>query len=347
MHRPLFLSAAARAAHHTCHGLVVCALVSSVAQVFAQNAIPRTSFGAPDLQGVWDFRTITPLERPDEYADQEFLSEEEAAGLEQAAADRNVRLLTRPAERTASGGNVDSRADGSPGFYNNFWLDVGTRHVGTRRTSLIVDPADGRLPSLTEAGERRDTSRQQYQREHAADSWSDFDAGDRCLLGLNAGPPIMPAAYNQNVQIFQTPDHVVLLTEMVHTVRVVPLDPRPPIAPQIRQWSGDARGHWEEDTLVITTSRFVDGRRWTSSNPMGALGSTGDLRLVERITRLDDDTLEYRFTVHDPDIWSQPWTASIPMRRSEAPLYEYACHEGNYSLPNMLGGERAAERAQP
>ena len=154
----------------------------------------------------------------------------------------------------------------------------------------------------------------------------------------------MPAAYNQNLQVFQTPDHVMLLTEMVHTVRVVPLDGRPPLNDDIRQWSGDARGHWEGDTLVVETSHFVGERSWTSSNPMGALGSSENLRLVERFTRLDADTLEYEFTVTDPDVWTRPWTASIPMRRTDAPLYEYACHEGNHSLPNMLAGQRAAEK---
>jgi hypothetical protein len=136
-----------------------------------------------------------------------------------------------------------------------------------------------------------------------------------------------------------------LLTEMVHTVRVVPLDGRPRLSEDIRQWSGDARGHWDGETLVVETSNFVDDRRWTSSNPMGALGSTKSLQLVERFTRIDADTLEYEFTVSDPDIWTHPWTASVPMRRTDAPLYEYACHEGNYSLPNILAGQRAIEKA--
>ena len=155
----------------------------------------------------------------------------------------------------------------------------------------------------------------------------------------------MPAAYNQNLHVLQTPDHVMLLTEMVHTVRVVPLDGRPRLSDDIRQWSGDARGHWDGETLVVETSNFVDDRRWTSSNPMGALGSSKRLRLVERFTRIDADTLEYEFTVSDPDIWTHPWTASVPMRRTDAPLYEYACHEGNYSLPNILAGQRAIEKA--
>ncbi len=145
--------------------------------------------------------------------------------------------------------------------------------------------------------------------------------------------------------MFQTPDHVVLMTEMVHTVRVVPLDGRPALSGNIRHWSGESRGHWEGETLVIETTNFVGDRRWTIGNPMGAIGSSEQLRLVERLTRVDADTLEYEFTVHDPVVWSRPWTVSIPMQWNDQPMYEYACHEGNYSLPNMLAGARADEAA--
>ena len=275
---------------------------------------PRTRWGDPDLQGIWDFRTITPLERPEALGDRAFLTAEEAATLERDVVDRNLRLLNRGAERTSTGGNVDRRGDGTPGFYNNFWLDTGTRTVGTRRTSLIIVPSNGRLPALTVTG------RQRGEQEYPFDSYLDLDAGDRCILGLNAGPPIVPAAYNQNLLLLQTPDHVVLLTEMVHTVRVVPLDGRPRLGDALLQWSGDARGHWEGDTLVVESANFLDERRWTTSNPMGAIGSTKDLRLVERFTRVDPDTLEYAFTVDDPTIWTAPWTASVPMRRTDGPL---------------------------
>ena len=329
----------------TAAALPILLLAAGAAPVAGQDAAPRTPWGAPDLGGVWDFRTITPLERPEALADREFLTEEEAAGLEQEVIDRDARLLNRPAETVTAGGSVDRRADGSPGFYNNFWLDGGTRTIGTRRTSLVIDPPNGRLPALTASAQRRADETLAYRRAHPADSWLDLDAGDRCLLGLNAGPPIVPAAYNQNLQVFQTADHVMLLTEMVHTVRVVPLDGRPRLPADIQQWSGDSRGRWEGDTLVVETTNFVPDRWWTSSNPMGALGSSANLRLVERLTRIDAETLEYEFTVHDPETWTSPWTASIPMQRSEQPLFEYACHEGNYSLPNMLAGEREAERA--
>ena len=318
---------------------VVLLTVPALSMAQATDA-PRTSWGQPDLQGIWDFRTITPLERPEVLGDRAFLTAEEAAALEGDVVDRKLRLLNRGAERTSTGGNVDRRGDGTPGFYNNFWLDTGTRTVGTRRTSLIIDPSNGRLPDLTATG------RQRADQEYPFDSYLDLDAGDRCILGLNAGPPIVPAAYNQNLLLLQTPDHVVLLTEMVHTVRVVPLDGRPRLGDALLQWSGDARGHWDGDTLVVETENFLDERRWTTSNPMGAIGSTKDLRLVERFTRVDPDTLEYAFTVDDSTIWTAPWTASVPMRRTDGRLFEYACHEGNRSLPLILSGARAQEREE-
>ena len=324
---------------HRVLGTVTAAMVAAVglsAPTSAQDA-PRTGWGAPDLQGVWDFRTITPLERPERLGDQAFLTEEEAANLEQEVVDRNVELANRAARRTEVTESVDRGEEGAPGFYNNFWLDRGTRTVGTRRTSLIVDPPNGRLPEMSPAGRERTTARREYLREHPADSWLDRSAFDRCILGFNAGPPITPGGYNQNLQVFQTPDHVVLLTEMVHTVRVVPLDGRPALPDDVRQWSGESRGRWEGDTLVIETSNFNDQRRWR--------GTTRNMTLVERLTRVDADTLVYEYTVDDPDTWTRPWTASIPMQRAEEPLYEYACHEGNYSMPGILGGHRMDELA--
>ena len=323
---------------HRVLAIVIAAAVAAVvsAPAAAQDA-PRTAWGAPDLQGVWDFRTITPLERPERLGDQAFLTEEEAANLEQEVVDRNVELANRAARRTEVTQSVDRGEDGAPGFYNNFWLDRGTRTVGTRRTSLIVDPPNGRLPEMSPTGRERSEARQAYRREHPADSWLDRSAFDRCILGFNAGPPITPGGYNQNLQVFQTPDHVVLLTEMVHTVRVVPLDGRPALPDDVRQWSGDSRGRWEGDTLVVETSRFNDQRQWR--------GTTRNMTLVERLTRVDADTLVYEYTVDDPETWTRPWTASLPMRRAEEPLYEYACHEGNYSMPGILGGHRMDELA--
>ena len=182
---------------------VLVTLVSlGAAPAAAQTAAVRTSWGQPDLRGIWDFRTITPLERSDELGDQAFLTEEEAANLEQEVVDRNVRLLNRPAERTVVRDQVDRREDGTPGFYNNFWLDRGTRAVGTRRTSLVIDPPNGQIPALTPSGQQRADARQAYRREHPADSWLDRSTSDRCLLGFNAGPPLSPGGYNQNLQIF-------------------------------------------------------------------------------------------------------------------------------------------------
>ena len=254
--------------------------VAGQAQTAAADQLtpPHTAWGAPDLQGVWDFRTITPLQpRPEALADQEFLTAEEAANLEQEAVDRDIRLWEQAARRTEAGANV--------GGYNNFWMDRGTRPIETRRTSLIVDPPNGRFPELSPVGQRRTDERRAYLEEHAADSYVDRNTSDRCIVGFNAGPPITPLAYNQNMQLFQTPDHVVVFTEMVHTARVVPLDGRPALNEGIRLWSGDSRGHWEGDTLVVETANFSDKRRWI---PLGSgaagMGSTANLTLVERFT---------------------------------------------------------------
>lgn len=317
---------------------VVAAVVSFSEIPGTAQTVQHTVWGQPDLRGIWDFRTITPLQRPEELGDKAFLTEEEAASLEQEVVARNVRLANRAAERTSVADQVDRREDGSPGFYNNFWLDGGTATVGTRRTSLIIDPPNGRLPALSTSGQQRADARETYREEHPADSWLDRTTSDRCLLGFNAGPPISPGGYNQNLQIFQTPDHVVLLTEMVHTTRIVPLDGRDRLSDDIRQWSGDSRGRWEGDTLIVETSNFNDGRRWRNT--------TSDLRLVERFTRVDADTLEYEYTVTDPDTWTAPWTASIPLRRTDVPMYEYACHEGNHSMEGILAGHRADERGR-
>ena len=296
---------------------------------------PRTAWGAPDLGGVWDFRSITPMQRPEDLAGQEFLTPEEAAALEQRAADRENRFLDLPAQRTAAGGNVDRRPDGGNGSYNHTWLDRGTQAVGTRRTALIVDPPDGRYPAMTAAGQERAAARAAHRRAQPADSWEDFSTYDRCILGFNAGPPMNPSAYNNNVQVFQTPDHVVLVTEMVHTVRVVPLDGRPPLDAALRQWSGDSRGRWEGGALVVETANFDPRRQWRST--------TGSMRLVERLTRVDAGTLLYQATVDDPETWERPWTFEVPMRRLEEDMWEYACHEGHHSMPLMLGGARALE----
>jgi hypothetical protein len=317
--------------------LLIGFITSGATPAAAPPKVPKTPWGKPDLEGTWDFRTITPLERPASLAGREFLTEAEAAELEKDVVDRNTFLDERAAEEAPVGGNVDRRADGSPGFYNNFWLDGGTKPVATRRTSLIIDPPDGKLPALTEDGKRRAEERRAYLRDHPADTWVELGTSLRCLVGFNAGPPLTPGGYNQNMQLVQSRDYVALLTEMVHTTRIVPLDGRPRLNHEIQQWSGDARGHWDGDTLVIETGNFRADRGWR--------GSSQEMKLVERLTRLDFDTLEYTYTVTDPETWIRPWTASIPLRRSSLPLYEYACHEGNYSMRNVLAGARTMEKA--
>ena len=292
---------------------------------------PRTPWGQPDLQGVWDFRTITPMERPEELAGQEFLTEEEAAKLERDAVDRDVRLLNQAARRTEAGGNV--------GTYNNFWFDRGTRIVGTRRTSLIVDPSSGTIPARTPEGQQRAGARREYLREHPADSWEDRNVGERCVLGFNAGPPMEPRAYNNHLQIFQTPNYLVILNEMVHDARVIPLEEGSHLPDGVGQWMGDSRARWEGDTLVIDTANFYNKTSFSEHH-----GATPNMRLVERLTRVDAGTLVYEFTVEDPATWTRPWTVEVPMARSEDQLYEYACHEGNYGMEGILAGHRAAER---
>ena len=315
-------------------GVVALAPVSAAAQSANTTASTRTAWGDPALQGIWDFRSITPLQRPEEFSDREFLTAEEAANLEQATVDREEELLNRPAQRTAAGGNVDRGENGALGAYNDFWLDRGTTTQGTRRTSLIVDPPNGRVPPFTADADRRREARAAYRREHPADSWEDRGLNDRCMF--TTGLPMLPSAYNNNAHVFQTPDHVAILIEMTHTLRVIPLDGRPRRDEPIRQFVGDSRGHWEGDTLVVETMHF---NRLT-----GVRGSTPNARLVERFTRVGPDTLDYEFTVEDSDTWTSPWTARVELMRTNEPLYEYACHEGNYSMEGILAGARADER---
>ena len=309
--------------------IALAGLLALPALALAQDDAPRTDWDAPDLQGIWDFRTITPMERPEDLGDKAFLTEEEAAERERRAVERDIELWEADARRTEAGGSV--------GGYNNFWMDRGTRVIGTRRTSLIIDPPNGRLPEMTEEGTARRADGRGSFSDRIQDSYTDFSNADRCLMGFNAGPPITPGGYNQNVQIFQTPDEVVLLTEMVHTVRVVPLDGRTELDESPAQWSGVSRGRWEGDTLVVETANFDVDRNWR--------GASAEMRLEERFTRVDGDTLEYEYTVTDPETWVAPWTVNLPMVRSDLPLFEYACHEGNYSMETMLTGARADEAA--
>ena len=294
---------------------------------------PRDPEGRPDLQGVWDYRTITPLERPASLGTKEFFTTaEEAATFESEENRRQNRDLIDPEQGGLNyppGGVVP---------YNEFWYDRGDK-LGSMRTSLIVDPPDGRLPPWTAEGqkiadrraiERRDD---QLGRPHA-DSWEDRPLQERCIVGLNAGPPMTPGAYNNNVQLLQTKGFVVILNEMVHSARIVPMDGRP--HGTIRQWKGDSRGRWEGDTLVVDTINF---KRETNLP-----GSSAGTHLIERFTRTGPETLLYEFTVDDPTMWTRSWTAQVPMLKSAEPIYEYACHEANYAMTGILAGARAAEK---
>ena len=327
--------------HRTMSLLLVAAVVAVLAPLPAvgqgQAEIwepPRLGDGRPDLQGVWDFRTATPLERPAQFGDRETLTEEEAASVEAFAG-----FIAQAADRQPPEGNV--------GAYNAFWLDFGTTVGEDRRSSLIVEPANGRLPALadgvaTQVGSLDEDLPGEYpwrvrSAGLGADGPEDRGLAERCLLGFNAGPPMMPSAYNNNMQLFQNAGHVVILNEMVHDARVIPLDNSPHLSNNVRQWHGDSRGRWDGDTLVVETRNFL------GATSLG--GSSATMHLVERFTRRDANTLIYEFTVSDPTTWAGPWTAQILMTKNDEPLYEYACHEGNYGMVNALSGARAEEAA--
>ena len=322
----------------------VLALAQVDAGAPASPPIPRTSWGAPDLGGVWDFRTLTPLERPVALGDRAVLTAEEAASF------RAQALEARDADRRDGGAGRDvERA------YNDFWWDYGDTLTTDLRTSLVVDPSDGRIPSrvdgIDEVDQARRSARQRPVRERVvigspAHGPEDLGLSERCLLGFNAGPPMLPSAYNNNIQIVQTADDVAIVNEMIHDARIVPLGDVPHLPPGVRQWMGDSRGRWEGDTLVVETTNFTakTGSFYTIARSYGS-GET--LRLVERFTREAPDRLRYEFTVDDTQTFSRPFTAAIPMVRTDARLFEYACHEGNYGMTNLLAGARALERSEP
>ena len=300
----------------------------AAAKAFAAS---RTPDGQPDLQGVWSFSTITPLERPAEFAGREFLTDEEIA-------DRQKRAEIAATDEARS----EDRNRDVGTAYNDVWWDRGTKVVATKRTSLVIEPPDGRIPPLTPEAQTREAARAERVRRQ----WGpeDFDLNDRCIVGFNSGPPIIPDAYNNNIQIFQSRDTVVIVNEMVHSARIVPLDGRPHLGGSIRQWVGDSRGRWEGATLIVDTTNFsAQGR-----GLMGGFRGSGDenMHLVERFTRVDSGILLYEFTLEDPTTYTKPWKVSLPMVKSNDRIYEYACHEGNYALANMLSAARAEEKAK-
>jgi len=281
---------------------------------------PRTPWGHPDLQGTWDYRTITPLERPKEFGTREFYTDDEVKALESRAG----RRMDGPPEEVR------------PGLtHAQYWTDPGRFLTDSRRTSLIVDPPDGRIPAMTKEGEARRGPGGQ-PRSNVNASWLDRGNQERCITyGLPSAS--LPTLYNNNIQIVQTPDTAVIVHEMIHEARVVPLDGRPRLSKAITGWIGSSRGWWEGDTLVVETTNFNGKNNYR--------GSTTGLRLTERYTRVNRDRLEMRLTVEDPTTWEKPWTVLLPMRPTEGELIEYACHEGNLSMFNLLEVARDAEKA--
>jgi hypothetical protein len=299
-----------------------------ISPLYAQSyKAPRTPDGKPDLQGIWTNVTITPLERPREFADKAFLTEQEALQYEKQTREQNN------ADRRDGGAQADvNRA------YNDFWYDRGTKVVGNRRTSLIVNPPDGRVPALTAEAQKRQADRLAAARGHQFDGPENRGLTERCLVWPTAGPPMMPSFYNNNYQFVQGPGYVAIMVEMVHDVRMIPTDGRPHLPSNVRQWFGDPRGHWEGDTLVVETTNFTDKNSFR--------GSDENLKLTEKFTRAGPETILYEFTVDDPTAFTKPWTVQIPMNRMQGPIIEYACHEGNYAMTGMLAGARSDEKKQ-
>ena len=341
-------------------GVTVFAL-SPVASMTAQStppkpatSVPRTPDGKPDLQGFWDFRTLTPLERPKSVGEKSVLTEEEARALQAQNADRRSRAAAsaevRTAAREAGGG---ARAVGG---YNDFWLDFGDSVVQDRRTSLIVDPPDGRLPARQpgvayQAGSLQEDLPPQHpirvlSTGASPDNPEDRGLAERCLVGFNSGPPMLPSGYNNHMQLVQTSDYVLILNEMNHDARIIPLDRRSTPPAGLRQWAGMSRGRWEGDTLVLTTTNFTDKTASFAAGVTTAIGTGTTLTLTERFRRVDGNTLLYEFTVNDPAAFTRPFTAAIPMQKSDQPVFEYACHEGNYGLMSIMRGARMLEAEQ-
>ena len=300
---------------------------AALAPAAAAQSELRTSDGYPDLQGLWNFSTATPMQRPDDLAGRETLTAEEAAEWEQALAERR-----RAGDSTSPTASLEARVS----YEQAIWFEQGNT-LERQRTSLIIDPPNGRIPAVRPDAEARGQLTRLLRGRHAHGP-EDRGVSERCLLGFNSGPPMTPSVYNNNMQLFQTADHVVILNELVHSARIIPLDGRGPLPEGLRQWVGDSRGSWEGDTLVVVTTNFL---RETAFG-----GSSANLHLVERISRVDADTLRYEFTVSDPTTWAAPWTARVDMTRTDEPLYEYACHEGNYSMASSLSGARALEAAE-
>jgi len=319
---------------------------------------PRNSLGQPDLQGVWDFRTLTPLQRPKELGNKAVFTKEEQEAFKSKAIDVLDVDKARD-ENIATDSNTDVE-----GAYNNFWFDYGTSMSEDRRTSLITDPANGRLPALTEEAATRmkqNHLRTFPVRDILSIGLIDFrptgpetlGLSERCLLSFNAGPPLTPSAYNNNLRIIQSPKHVVIFTEMIHDARVIPIDGSAHLPAEMTKWTGDSRGHWEGDTLVVETTNFT-GKTPTFQMPIdlvdpsmnGVVGTGENFTLIERFTRTSDSIIIYEYTVTDLSTFTKPFTVAIPLKASDSQLFEYACHEGNHGAAGMLSGARHVEKEE-
>jgi hypothetical protein len=299
--------------------------------------VPRTPDGRPDLQGNWSNNSVTPLERPKAWAGKTVLNDAELEQLRKLTAEvteegGDAQFGDSIIENALAGVKNPTSSDSGTGNYNHFWLVE--REVEDRRTSLITDPPDGRLPPVTAAVRDRQAANAGQRRQRTLDNPEDRGLGERCV---NFGVPKLGAGYNSYYQIVQTPGHVVFLSEMAHDARIIPVDGRPHIAKNIPLWNGDPRGHWEGDTLVVESTNFSAKSQFR--------GSAEKLHLVERFTRVGPNTLNYEVTVTDPTVWTKPWTAMIPLKQTDDLIYEYACHEGNYrSMEGSLKGTRTLEK---
>jgi hypothetical protein len=285
------------------------------------------SFGPRDLQGTWTNATITPFERPVALGDKEFLTDSEVKELEARAADNRVDRAPAP---------------GDTGSYNQFWFDSGTKVVKTKRTSLVIEPKDGRVPLRPDAEAKRD-----YNAQHSADSYEYMSVWDRCITrGVPGG--MFPAGYNNAYQITQVPGYVIILYEMIHEARIIPIDGRPHLPPEVKLWNGDSRGRWEGNTLVVDTTNY-NGKGWIATSAatgrIKGIPQSEALHVVERFTRVDRDTINYEVTIEDPNFYTKPWKVSVPLNRDPGyEIFEYACQEGNHAVMNILSGGRAAEK---
>ena len=314
--------------------------VPAAAQTTAKKA-PRTTWGHPDLQGLWTNDTFTPLQRPPALAGKAFFTPEEVAQLNKALTADGVDPLAAGSVIAALATGKDSddllQSQEDIHYDNALWLTQSWRKgLSTLRTSMIFDPEDGRIPPLTPEAQKREAARLAALKGHQFDDPESRPLGERCIIWPHEGPPLLPAPYNNIIEIFQTPTYVVILQEIIHNARIIPLDGRPHISKNIKQLSGDSRGHWEGDTLVVETTNYTGRTRFQNS--------TDALRVVERFARTGDGGIDYKFTVEDPNTWTRPWSAELPMMKVESRMFEYACHEGNHDLENILRVARTQER---